>query len=244
MPGIVRPDNHRSRPAFSFEDFEGQARRTVQKAREAAADILRRAEFAARQRAKEIERQAHAQGLEQGRREGRAQARQEAADRALAEARRDFEQLGGALGAGLAAFQESKRRLLAEAQRELIGLALAIARRVCKHEVGRGTRAAEENVRTALEMLRHEHDLEIHLHPSQCEALRDALPELARGLATLDSIHVVEDREVGPGGCRITTRHGTIDARIETQIDRIARALLDSSDAPGGRDDPGEGRAD
>ncbi len=244
MPGIVRPDTYRSRAAFSFEDFESQARQIIQKAREAAAGILKRAETAARERARDIERQAHARGLEDGRREGRELARREAAEQARAEARRQYEQLGQTLAAGLAAFDESKRRLLAEAQREMIGLAVAIARRVCKHEVGRDTRTARENVRAALEMVRHEHDLEVHLHPAQYQALRETFPECTRDIVARDAVHLVEDETVTPGGCLVASRHGTIDARIETQIDRIARAILDPIGGPSGDDAAAEDQAE
>ena len=38
-------------------------------------------------------------------------------------------------------------------------------------------------------------------------------------------IEIVEDRRVGDGGCVIETNAGTIDAKIETQIAEVARAL-------------------
>ena len=37
---------------------------------------------------------------------------------------------------------------------------------------------------------------------------------------------LVYDETITPGGCQIETQHGAIDARMETQLERIASELL------------------
>ena len=52
--------------------------------------------------------------------------------------------------------------------------------------------------------------------------MRDDLLEVVDGLRHLE---IIDDRRVGDGGCVIETNAGTIDAKIETQLGEVARAL-------------------
>ena len=226
MAGIIRRQTFRSQPAFSFEDLDGQRRAILAAAHAQARQIIADAERQARQRAAAIVAAARPQGLAEGRQAGLEQARREAAETAVQEARAELTRLGAALSSALEQFNESKRCLLARAESGLLELALAIARRVCRHEVGRSSETARANARALLEMVQHEADLELHLHPRDCETLRAALPELLGAIGRTPHVTLVPDQAVEQGGCVLHTRHGTIDARLETQLDRIAAALV------------------
>ncbi len=229
MPGILRPENYRSRPAFSFADFESQARSQLDQAREQARQIVTQARKLAEQRARQIEQQAHQRGLEEGRREGLEQIRREAAEQARQEARQRYAQLAESLQCALREFDQSKRRLLALAESGLIELALAIARRVCKLQAGRDSQTARANVRAALELARHENDLEVLLSPEDYQCLSETFPQLLAEVGLRENVRLLADPAVAPGGCVLRSRSGTIDAQIETQLDRIARALLEQT---------------
>lgn len=226
MAGVLRREQFCSKPAFSFQDVEREARAVLERAEARAREIMAAAEQQARRRAAQIEAEAGRRGLEEGRREGIAQVRREAAQRALQEARQELNQLGEALRNSLAAFDAEKRHLLACAERGLIELALAITRRVCKHELGASSQTALANARAVLKLAEHEHDLRLHLHPADCEALRQTLPELAAATGSLTHVELVADSAVPRGGCILRGRDGTIDARLERQLDRVAEALL------------------
>jgi len=225
--GVLRHEKFSSRPVFSFEDLEGKARAVLAQAHEQARQIVAQAEEQGRRRAAQLEQEGRPRGLEEGRRLGFAQARAEAAEVALQEARQDLGQLAEALSEGLRTFEESKRRLLATAESGLLELALAIARRVCRHDVGASSATARANVRALLEMVKHENDLEVHLNPAECEALREAVPELIAASGRLAHVNVVADASVKRGGCLLHTRDGTIDAALETQLDRVAAAIVE-----------------
>jgi flagellar assembly protein FliH len=224
---VLRPAKLASGPAFSFEDLEGKARAILDQAHAQARRIVAEAKEEGRRHAAQLEKEAYPRGLEQGRRQGFEQARAEAADTALQEARQDLAQLVQALAAGLEAFEDSKRRLLASAECGLLELALAIARRVCKHDVGMSSAAACANARALLAMVRHEDDLELHVDPADYEKLRQTMPELVAATGRLAHVDVVADAAVGRGGCVLHTRDGTIDASVETQLDRVAAALVE-----------------
>ncbi len=226
MAGVLRREKFVSRSAFSFEDLEGKARAVLDQARQQAQQIVARAEEEGRRRAAELEKEAYPRGLEEGRRQGFEQTRAEAAEAALQEARQDLAQLAQALAGGLEAFEGSRHRLLATAECGLLDVALAIARRVCKHDVGASSAAARANARALLEMVKHEDDLKLHLNPAEYDRLHQAVPELVASTDRLAHVGVVADPAVERGGCVLHTRDGTIDASLETQLERVATALL------------------
>jgi flagellar assembly protein FliH len=226
LAGVLRRERFCSTPAFSFQDLEGEARCILDEARREAHRIVAEAEAQACRRAAQLEREAIPRGREQGRRQAFEQAREEAAHVAMEEARRDCSQLCQALTAGLEAFESDKRRLLATAESGLLELALAIARRVCKHDVATSSQAARANAIALLEMVKHESDLELRLNPVDREMLRAAASETVATADRLAHVKLVADPTVERGGCVLESRHGTIDAALETQLGCVAAALL------------------
>jgi flagellar biosynthesis/type III secretory pathway protein FliH len=219
--------------AFTFEDLEARARTLLEQARHEARRLHEAALEAAAAAVAAEKQRGYLRGLEEGRAAGLEQARREAAQTALQEARESLASLAAGLTAAMRDFEQAKRRLIASAEAELIGLALAIARRVCKTQAAGGTGVAQANVRHLLELVRHEHDLQLRLHPADAEALREALPELLTEAESVAHVELIADESVGRGGCVLVSRRGTIDATLDTQLDRIAEALT-------GRPQPGE----
>jgi flagellar assembly protein FliH len=229
MAGIIRREQLTATRSFSFADLERQGRLILEHARAQAAETLRAAEARARQVAEE-QRQAgypagHAAGLAEGRAAGLRQIREEAHAAATREAREQIAALVRSLTGAVTDFEHSHRSLIAQAETGLIELALAIARRVCKLEVGASTAAARANARHLLELVQHTGDAELHLHPAECEPLRELAPELVAHVEGLGHVTFVADPNVEHGGCLLRTRDGTIDATIETQLQRVAEAL-------------------
>jgi flagellar assembly protein FliH len=241
MAGLVRKDQVALARHFSFADLEAEGRQILARATAEAQQIVQRGQSEARQ-LKEHERQAGYQtGLAEGRAAGLEQVRAETRESAVAQAREQAALLVAALQAGLTEFEHGKRNLIAAAESGLIELALAIARRVCKLEAGRATDTARENVRNLLEMVQHGQDVELHLHPAECELLRAADPEWLAQVERLQHVKFIRDESVARGGCILRARATEIDARIETQLDRIAAALGVSADGPGAEHHTGNG---
>ena len=108
----------------------------------------------------------------------------------------------------------------------MVALALDIARQVVKTEVTQNP----EVVRQVLSQ-RHPADHATKTTSASASRVADAprvkemrqdLMEMLDGLRHLE---IVDDRRVGDGGCVIETNAGTIDAKIETQLAEVARAL-------------------
>lgn len=224
MAGLIRSDCRSTTASFSFADLEQQGLRIVAAARAEAVRILQEAEKRGRELAETRQREGFEKGLAEGRRAGAEQIRAESKKAVLDEERIRFAELAKAMRAGLDGFDASKRHLIAMAETDLIRLALQIARRVCKLDVGKSSEAALENARHLLGLVRGTHDIEIRFHPEDHSALAQAADVLAA------DARIIADESVSRGGCVLRGASGTVDAGIDVQLDRIAQTLVGARD--------------
>jgi flagellar assembly protein FliH len=152
--------------------------------------------------------EAFRKGLEEGRRQPAAQL-----DASLARLARSIEEIAGL-----------KPRLRAEAERELVHIALAIARRILRRELHVDPDAILGLAKAALEKASLREVADIRLHPSHAPAIR---AHLAR-IGAPEAIRIHEDASLEPGAVIVETARGAIDASLETQLDEISRGLADA----------------
>jgi flagellar assembly protein FliH len=225
--GLIKSSNSpASLQPFSMRDIEAQARALLLRAQQQADQLLAEAQADAMR----LRTEARVLGLEEGRAQGRAEGlaqgqqhgRQEARDAHAAE----LAQLVHALSNGLTEFDASRRDLEAGGLRDVVELAVAIARRVARR-VGRlDPVVLTDNLRDAMKLVISESDLRIMLHPEQRQLLEQELPSLKLQWPALEHVELVDDPALLPGGCRIATRGGMVDADLNTQLDRIVQDLL------------------
>ena len=229
MAGIIKREDTAAARHFSFADLEAEARHLLDNARREAQAVVRRAEQQAAVRVAAQRQAAHEEGLRAGRTAGL-----EASAAVHEEYRAQFDAALATLTTGLREFEQHKRHLLAQAERGLITLALAVARRVCKTLPERSAAAAIANVRGVLELTGNQGDLELRVNPAELATLTDWTQAFVAECGRLTHVNLVADETVARGGCVLRGREVTIDATIEGQLDRVAAALLDAdTDAPG-----------
>ena len=175
-----------------------------------------------------------AQALLDARAEGYAQGQEQAAQEADARVRDESQARVDALRDDLAAFCEAviseQQRAWGQVEAQLTEVALDIAGRVIKAELTVNPDIVVQIVRHALRRLQNGCDhLRIRVNPDDVERLRAHREEFLTTFEGVRQIEITEDRRVGVGGAQIETDGGTLDARIETQITEITRALADAA---------------
>lgn len=228
--GLIKSDSAPpSLTPFSFQDVEDQARALLLEAGESAERLL----AAARTEADEMRARAQARGFDEGRSEGVNQGIQEGIragrEQALAEHGAALKASVETLGAAMARIEASRQALEIDALQDVIELAIAIARRVTKRQGELDPRVMIENLREAMGLVVHSSDVRVVIHPAQLQALQEALPLLAVDLPQFSHVTIIEDDSLSPGGCRIITRGGRIDADLDAQLDRVVSDLLPST---------------
>ena len=85
-------------------------------------------------------------------------------------------------------------------------------------------------VGAALEACRPRGDwVRVRVHPDDLPAVTARRDGLAAHAPTASAIEVVADPEVGRAGCVVETAVGRVDARLDTQLAALERALTEES---------------
>ena len=107
----------------------------------------------------------------------------------------------------------------------MVALALDIARQVIKTEVSQNPAVVQAVLANALRRITDKDNVRVRVSVSDAPRVKEAREDLMEIVDGLRFLEIMEDRRVGDGGCVIETNAGTIDAKIETQIAEVARAL-------------------
>ena len=142
------------------------------------------------------------------------EARAEAA-RLTAEAKVEGAAAARADAAGmLLAAAQIRDAALARAERETRALALGVASRIVGEAIALEPARIDALVRAALARTRRATTVDVRVHPEDARAL-----DLGPG------VRVVTDPTLRRGGCVVSSELGTVDARVEVQLDALADLL-------------------
>jgi flagellar assembly protein FliH len=216
-----------------MKDVEQQARALLLAARRKAEQLL----VAAQDEGEQIRNQAKIEGFEEGRQagteEGLRLGTEAGRQEALTEQSQSLREAVAALVEATQQIEHSRAALEAEALQDVVELSLAVARRVTKRQGELDPLVLQENLRDALRLVIHAADLRVAINPSQRLSLDEALPALQLEFPQLAHVAIVEDAGITPGGCRIHTRGGKIDAGLGAQLDRIVADLMPGAEESG-----------
>lgn len=225
--GLIKSNNAPpTLAAFSMKDIESQARAIILRATQQADQILAKAQtegIAIRQKAYD---QGFVAGREDGSKKGGEEGRASGKQAALTEHKAKLEQLIKALSGAVTSLDSSRSALESTASAEVIRLAVAIARRVTKIQGLNEPQVLTENITAAMRLVVHSTDVRIAVNPAQKASFTEVLPQLKLKWPNVSHVEIVEDAKLAPGGCRIFTAGGEIEADLDAQIDRVAGDLL------------------
>ena len=115
-----------------------------------------------------------------------------------------------------------RARMRGEAERDLVRLSLAIARRILGRELAVDPDAIHGLVLGALEKIKSQEISRVRVHPAQEEAVRECLRE-----TVTSAVEVIADQACEPGTVVLETERGSLDASVESQLREIERGLAD-----------------
>jgi flagellar biosynthesis/type III secretory pathway protein FliH len=227
MAGIIKRPPPRTGSAFSFSDVGAEAEAQRAQARREAEELLAKARATAAAEAKTERARAYEIGLAEGREAGREQALLEAKEEAVKAAAARLGEVEQAVVSIVQELEQRKHGLIADAVRDLLSLALALASRICKRtfEMQPG-RTAAANLAAAVRQIGSGSRIVAHLHPDDLAEVEALMPSLVAAKEQLQHITFCAADDVTPGGCRVVVPHGCIDTQLETQLDALTAAIL------------------
>ncbi len=122
--------------------------------------------------------------------------------------------------------QTAKADILNRAEEDVMRLAVSIARKIIQVEPQFNSDVVRKVIRVALEKMVDKSWVNIHLNPLDIRQVESELTDIIAAFKDLSKVALQEDAAVGRGGCLIETRSGFIDARLETQMQKISDTLF------------------
>ncbi len=228
---------------LNLRDIAAEARRVVLDARKEAARIVEQARAEAESVQRQASEEGYREGLARGRNDGFEQGRQES----LAEVRHklsaDATSLLELASRVVDELVEARQTVLHQGREEALSFALAVAERIVGRVAVADIEPARRNLAQAMERAGCSSDVTVQVNPRQLEALRTYCSELTDMLSIRGGVHLVSDERISPGGVRVLTSAGRIDASIEKQLDSVAEALLGGDgERTDESDDPDDGQ--
>lgn len=209
--GPIRAGNGMS---FNFDDMADRANSHLDQVRMQAAAIIARAE----QEGEAIRRRAEAEGK---------QAAIKAVEKTMEEkVGKQLATLLPAIQQTTAELEKARQAWLAHWERSAVHLATRIAERVIRREISQDPQITVSLVREALELATGSGEITVRMNAADVQSLGPHLETLLQSLGGKANAKIHSDDSIAAGGCRLETRFGVIDQRIEEQLKRIEEELV------------------
>jgi len=133
---------------------------------------------------------------------------------------------------GLLQLKNLRRDTYHRIEKEVVELALAIARQVICREVEVDKEVVVCVAREALAKVEDPAEIKIKMNPADLQFINDAKIQFSELIGDIDNVTLEAGDNIQSGGCVIQTNLGEIDARIEKQLQAVEesfRTVLEKS---------------
>ena len=217
--GSTQADGSR---VFDMTEVGEEAREIVASAEDKARRIIEDAGT----EAESLREQARTEGLEQGKAAARGRLEEQLGEEIRKARSRDVANLVKTLQTQIAEVNEWRDTLARDAKEQLIELAVGIARSVIKREVTCSEDIARLNIDEAIRLSARRSRLLIRVSEMDMKTLETMLDGKQMAQHPDSAIELLPSSEILPGGCLIESANGSVDARIETQLQEIEKTLV------------------
>lgn len=111
------------------------------------------------------------------------------------------------------------------AERQVLDLVMGVARKVVSREVEQVPDLVAHVVREALEEMDARTALRLRVNPEDFDLLERRWQAVVPTSVSSDKLELLQDARILPGGALIETRHGLVDAQLETKLAQVSTTL-------------------
>jgi flagellar assembly protein FliH len=165
-------------------------------------------------KASEIEKDAYEKGFAEGQKAG-----QEVGENMM-------EALLKQYAKSLEELRKLRKDVFVSSEREVIRLALEVAKKLIKREVVLDEELILTLVKVALSRAAEQTVLTVRVNSKDYQVIQRYQSAQSSGSLLNDGVKLIEDSAISRGGCLIETESGLVDARIEEQLREIEKGFL------------------
>jgi flagellar biosynthesis/type III secretory pathway protein FliH len=146
------------------------------------------------------------------------------------DALRDIDAVARSFATSVAEVGAFRQRLRDRYERELLELALGVARKVVLQELGERPEIWLGMIREAIRRAVDRERIVVRVPPALAGFLEERLPDVRASLAEVKELEVRSDPALAEGSCVIESRFGDVDIGVDTQLEATRAALLATED--------------
>ncbi len=211
---------------FNYEDLQRRCEVYLESVRQQARQMLLDAEA----EVETIRQQAREAGKREGHATGLQQAENELAQRVQQQAGQLLQQrVSGVLGGlkqATAQIEQERQQVLARWEQRALQLSLAIAEKLIHQQLDAHPELLAKRVEDILQLALGGSRTVVRLPAADLERVGPQLQELLELTRHQAGVELIQDDRLSTGDCIVETDQGRIDARIETQLNRIVQELF------------------
>lgn len=231
LPQAAEEDAGIQKSSEMLEEAKEQAEAIIAAAEQHAQAIETAAEGEINQWWEENQKKLESMSLEaqqQGYMEGLARGKEEA-ETAV---RKEYEGQLAQINQLLQQSYEEKEAIVSEAEPFLLELSTVIATQIIKQELESNPEKFVELIKQHILRFKEKEFITICVHPADFDFIQSQRAHLIAVVNGETEIRIIPDHSVTEKGCIIRTAYGSIDARIDTQIEEIKRVILEARRTP------------
>ncbi|WP_373584799.1 flagellar assembly protein FliH [Borreliella afzelii] len=133
----------------------------------------------------------------------------------------DFDKLMRKFHSIIASLIAERKGILESSSGQIVNLVMQIAIKVIKRITDSQKDIVLENVNDALKRVKDKTQITIRVNLDDLDIVRHKKSDFISRFDVIENLEIIEDPNIGKGGCIIETNFGEIDARISSQLDKI-----------------------
>ncbi|APS98502.1 flagellar assembly protein FliH [Borreliella mayonii] len=133
----------------------------------------------------------------------------------------DFDKVMRKLHAIIASLIAERKSILESSSAQIVSLVMQIAIKVIKRITDSQKDIVLENVNEVLKRVKDKTQITIRVNLDDLDIVRHKKSDFISRFDIIENLEIIEDPNIGKGGCIIETNFGEIDARISSQLDKI-----------------------
>lgn len=122
-------------------------------------------------------------------------------------------------------YRESYTEMLKKAESQLVKLSMDIARKVIGQEAEKNEAIVIAMVKEGLGRIIERTNIVVRINPAQLYVVESHKKKIISALESVDNFELREDPKVDLGGCIVETDSGSVEVRIDKQLQEIKKVL-------------------
>ncbi len=211
---------------FNYEDLKARCERYLESIREQTRKMIVQAQEEVIEIKKQAAEQGRKEGIAQGLQEAEKQNNQAVQKKAQQIVQKKIENVVPLLQRASQDIEHEKQACLARWESQAIELVLAITEKVIHRSIDQNPDIVKERIEEVLKLTVGNSQVTIRVAKQDLDTLEEFQETVIETLSQHANVNLIGDERFHSGDVVVTTEQGLVDARIETQLERIAEELL------------------